>query len=45
MDIRKYSDEGTPVVIADPDGVHAKIYKTIAMKVAALMGEAGSDED
>ncbi|MCF6316105.1 MAG: Mrp/NBP35 family ATP-binding protein [Marinosulfonomonas sp.] len=45
MDIRKYSDEGTPVVIADPDGVHAKIYKTIAMKVAALMGEAGGDEE
>ena len=45
MDIRKFSDEGTPVVVAEPDGKHAKIYKTIAMKVAALMGEAGSDED
>jgi len=45
MDIRRFSDEGTPVVVAEPDGAHAKIYKTIAMKVAALMGEAGSDED
>ncbi|WP_457646117.1 P-loop NTPase, partial [Profundibacter sp.] len=45
MDIRHYSDEGTPVVIAEPDGVHAKVYKTIAMKVAALMGEAGGDEE
>ncbi len=45
MDIRKFSDEGTPVVVADPDGVHAKTYKTIAMKVAALMGEAGGDEE
>ncbi len=45
MDIRKFSDEGTPVVIAQADGEHAKIYKTIAMKVAALMGEAGSEED
>lgn len=45
MDIRHYSDEGTPVVIAEPDGVHAKVYKTIAMKVAALMGEAGDDEE
>ena len=44
MDIRHYSDEGKPVVVAEPDGVHAKIYKTIAMKVAALMGEAGDDE-
>ena len=45
MDIRHYSDEGTPVVIAEPDGEHAKVYKTIAMKVAALMGEADGDEE
>lgn len=45
MDIRRFSDEGTPVVVAEPGGVHAKIYKTIAMKVAALMGEAGDDAD
>lgn len=40
MDIRHYSDEGTPIVITEPDGPHAKIYKTISMKVAALLGEA-----
>ncbi len=45
MDIRHYSDEGKPVVVAEPDGVHAKVYKTIAMKVAALLGEAGGDDD
>jgi len=43
MDIRHFSDAGTPVVIADTDGPHAKIYKTIAMKVAALLGEADED--
>jgi len=40
MDIRHYSDEGRPIVIAEPDSVHAKTYKQIAMKVATLMGEA-----
>lgn len=40
MDIRKFSDAGTPVVIAEPDGPHAKIYKQIAMKIGALLGEA-----
>ena len=37
MDIRKFSDEGNPVVVAEPDGPHAKIYKDIALKVAALL--------
>ncbi len=37
MDIRRFSDEGTPVVIAEPDGPHAKTYKDIALKVAALL--------
>ena len=33
MDIRANSDAGTPVVVSDPDGPHAKIYKAIAEKV------------
>ena len=41
MDIRRYSDEGAPVVISEPDGTHAKIYKSIALKLATLL----SDDD
>ncbi len=33
MDIRATSDAGTPVVVSDPDGPHAEIYKNIAGKV------------
>lgn len=40
MDIRKYSDDGKPVVVAEPDSVHADRYKKISMKIAALLGEA-----
>lgn len=39
MDIRHHSDSGIPVVVADEDGPHAKIYKSIALKVASLLGE------
>jgi len=37
MDIRLNSDAGTPVVVAQPDGPHAKIYKNIALRVAAQL--------
>lgn len=30
MDIRAKSDAGTPVVVSDPDGDHARIYRDIA---------------
>jgi ATP-binding protein involved in chromosome partitioning len=33
LDIRKSSDGGTPVVVSDPDGPHARIYREIAAKV------------
>ncbi|MBB4304072.1 ATP-binding protein involved in chromosome partitioning [Rhodobium orientis] len=33
MAIRETSDAGTPVVVSDPDGPHAKIFKDIAGKV------------
>ena len=33
MDIRAHSDEGTPIVVAEPEGPHAQIYTDIAAKV------------
>ena len=33
MQIRETSDAGTPVVVSDPDGVHAKAYRQIAENV------------
>jgi ATP-binding protein involved in chromosome partitioning len=41
MDIRLKSDAGQPVVISQPDGPHAAIYKAIAAKVWAEV-EGGS---
>lgn len=37
MDIRSNSDGGTPVVVSEPDGPHAQIYKEIAAKTADRM--------
>ena len=40
IDIRKHSDQGIPTVIADPDGPHTKIFKSIALNIATqLRGE------
>ena len=33
INIRLTSDAGTPIVIADPDGAHARIYREIAARV------------
>jgi ATP-binding protein involved in chromosome partitioning len=33
MNIRLTSDAGTPIVVAEPDGVHARIYREIAEHV------------
>lgn len=42
MDIRINSDAGIPTVVADPDGAHAAVYRSIAAKVwASVTGEAG----
>ena len=35
MQIRETSDAGTPVVVSDPDGPHAQVYRSIAAKVMA----------
>ncbi|MCB1430248.1 MAG: Mrp/NBP35 family ATP-binding protein, partial [Nitratireductor sp.] len=39
MDIRVKSDEGSPVVVSDPEGDHARIYLEIARKVWDRIGE------
>jgi ATP-binding protein involved in chromosome partitioning len=36
--IRETSDAGTPVVVSDPDGVIAGVYRDIATKVWAQVG-------
>jgi ATP-binding protein involved in chromosome partitioning len=33
LQIRETSDAGTPIVVADPDGPHARIYREIAARV------------
>ncbi|MGK9052417.1 iron-sulfur cluster carrier protein ApbC [Neorhizobium sp. CSC1952] len=38
IDIRERSDAGTPVVVSDPEGASAKIYREIAAKVWAELG-------
>lgn len=37
MTIREMSDAGTPVVVSDTDGPHAKAYMNIALKIAARL--------
>ncbi|HEY4370578.1 MAG TPA: iron-sulfur cluster carrier protein ApbC [Burkholderiales bacterium] len=41
--IREQTDSGKPTVAADPDGVVAGIYKTIARKVAVAIAESMKD--
>ena len=44
MAIRETSDAGRPVVVSDPDGVHASAYVRIALNIAArLFPEADED--
>jgi ATP-binding protein involved in chromosome partitioning len=38
MEIRASSDAGTPVLISEPEGVHAKIYREIAARVRDELG-------
>ncbi len=37
MEIRRTSDGGTPVVVSDPAGAHARTYREIADRVAARL--------
>ncbi|PHR92177.1 MAG: hypothetical protein COA69_09210 [Robiginitomaculum sp.] len=38
IDIRTHADDGYPIVLADPDGVHAKIYMDMAKVLMEKMG-------
>ena len=37
MAIRETSDSGMPIVVSDPDGVHAAIYKDMAARTLAQL--------
>ncbi|ESR26751.1 Scaffold protein for [4Fe-4S] cluster assembly ApbC [Lutibaculum baratangense AMV1] len=41
MDIRELSDAGRPVVVSDPDGPHATIFKDIASRVWSELQKTG----
>jgi len=41
MTIREKSDTGLPVVATEPEGEHARIYRTIAAKVRDALASAG----
>ena len=46
MDIREHSDDGNPVVVAQPDSEYSKIYKDIAQKVwTSIEGKADATLD
>ena len=45
MAIRETSDAGKPVVVAEPDGPHAKIYRDLALKVASRLFPQDEDDD
>ncbi len=42
MAIREGSDGGRPIVVTDPDGPHARVYRDIASKVHAALGGGGT---
>ena len=43
LGIREQTDSGKPTVVADPDGIIAGIYKTIARKVAVKIADSMKD--
>ncbi|MES0808561.1 Mrp/NBP35 family ATP-binding protein [Roseibium sp. SCPC15] len=45
MKIRETSDAGTPVVVSDPEGAVAGIYKDIATKVVAGIQQSAASQD
>ncbi|MEP1934769.1 MAG: Mrp/NBP35 family ATP-binding protein [Roseibium sp.] len=45
MKIRETSDAGTPVVVSDPEGPFAEIYKDIAAKVFTEIEKAANSSD
>ncbi|MEJ1992019.1 MAG: Mrp/NBP35 family ATP-binding protein [Maritimibacter sp.] len=45
LEIRETSDAGTPLIVANPEGKHAEIYRKVALKTAALLGMAEEEDD
>jgi len=45
MAIREHSDAGKPLIVAEPDSVHADFYRKVALKVATLLGMADEDDE
>lgn len=45
MQIRETSDAGTPIVVSDPEGPVAAIYKTIARKVASTIEDTAASAE
>ncbi len=45
MEIRETSDAGTPVVVSDPEGAVAAIYRQIASKVAEGIEQASASQE
>jgi len=43
MAIREQTDSGRPTVVADPEGEVARIYKTLARKVAVVVAGKAKD--
>jgi ATP-binding protein involved in chromosome partitioning len=43
LDIRQNADQGTPIVVADPEGKAAEIYRAIARKMAAKLAIRNKD--
>ncbi|MCF6305832.1 MAG: Mrp/NBP35 family ATP-binding protein [Rhodobacteraceae bacterium] len=43
MDIRESSDKGNPITASEPDSVHAKAYKAIALSIAAQLNPENDD--
>ncbi len=43
MAIREQADSGRPTVVADPDGEHAALYKSLARAVAVKIAGQGKD--
>lgn len=42
-DIREQTDSGTPTVVAEPEGVHARRYLETAQRMAAALATRGKD--
>lgn len=45
MEIRENSDSGTPVVVSHKDGLHAEMYRKIALKIATRLFPEEDDDD